>query len=180
MSSVTRFIRQIPLSTTYYSAVGVVADPGSYVYEFYPSSSNFVGNYPSGYNNPTGGYVEAVTNGGRLYTAIQQAASVEGADALVLRDMGKTIFAPIDTGSGVSATSSWGYFRQVQLLRPGVVTQGPGFMGGMSGSTFGVLGAPQTPTPWTSYLVFYIPVGVAGVTGAPVNTQAYAIAGGQM
>jgi hypothetical protein len=52
-------------------------------------------------------------------------------------------------------------------------------MGGVSGSTFGVLGAPGTPDPFTNYLTFYIPVTVAGVT-ASAPTLAYAIAGGQM
>jgi hypothetical protein len=53
-------------------------------------------------------------------------------------------------------------------------------MGGTSGTTFGVLGAANTPDNLTDYLTFYIPVAVAGVTGAVVNTQAFAIAGGQM
>jgi hypothetical protein len=54
-------------------------------------------------------------------------------------------------------------------------------MGGVTGNTFGVLGAPNTPDVYTDYMVFYIPVSVAGVSGAPgVDTKAYAIAGGQM
>jgi hypothetical protein len=142
MSSVTRFIRQIPLATTYYNAQEIVASPNSTVFEFAPSTSNYVGNYPSPYPNQTGGYIAPTTN---------------------------------------SATASWGYFRQVQLLAPGLITQGPGFMGGLSGNTFGVLGAAGTPDVYTNYLVFYIPVSVAGVSGAPgIDTKAYAIAGGQM
>jgi hypothetical protein len=173
MSSVTRFIRQIPVSTTYYNAEGVLASPNTLAFQFVPSSSNFVGNYPSGFNDSTGGYVAPASQA--LVTAIGSAGASN--TGLVLRDMGKTVFAPIADNGVVNATSAWGYFRQVQLLRPGVVTQGPGFMGGVTGSTFGVLGAPQNPT---DYLTFYIPVSVAGVTGAAVNTQAFALAGGQM
>jgi hypothetical protein len=176
MSSVTRFIRQIPLATTYYNAQEIVASPSTTVFEFAPSSSNYVGNYPSPYPNQTGGYMIAAS--AALQAAIAQAAAANSAGAgLVLRDMGKTIFAPTTN----SATASWGYFRQVQLLAPGLITQGPGFMGGLSGNTFGVLGAAGTPDVYTNYLVFYIPVSVAGVSGAPgVDTKAYAIAGGQM
>ncbi len=198
MSSVTRFIRQIPVSTTYYNASGLVTGTGASltvvpntVFEFVPSSSNYVGNYPSGFNDPTGGYVAPAS--AALTTALQQnytaTASANGA-ALVLRDMGKTIFAPITgaVGTPASSTSPWGYFRQVQLIRPGVINQatGSGFMGGVNGNTFGVLGAAGVPDAFTNYLTFYIPVSIGGVVGAnattgiPVNTQAYALAGGQM
>ena len=184
MSSVTRFIRQVPVSTTYYSAIGVAGSPSSVAYEFVPSSSNYVGNYPAGYNNPTGGYVAPASPD--LIKAIADAVNATPGNAgqgLLLRDMGKTIFGPItaSTATPATAVSSWGYFRQVQLISPQAITQGPGFMGGVSGNTFGVLGAAGTPDPYTNYLTFYIPVTVAGVNGAPgVNTLAYAVAGGQM
>ena len=184
MSSVTRFIRQVPVSTTYYSALGVIGTPGAVVFEFVPSSSNYVGNYPAGYNNPTGGYVAPAS--AALQAAILQAVNAVPGNAgqgLLLRDMGKTIFGPItaSTATPATAVSSWGYFRQVQLIFPQAITQGPGFMGGVSGNTFGVLGAAGTPDPYTNYLTFYIPVTVAGVNGAPgVNTLAFAVAGGQM
>jgi hypothetical protein len=192
MSSVTRFIRQIPVSTTYYNAQGLFTSTPSAgtvvtgtVFEFVPSASNYVGNYPSGFNNTTGGYVAPASDA--LKVALQQnytaTESASGA-ALVLRDMGKTIFAPITAavGTPADATSSWGYFRQVQLIRPSVMTAAQSFMGGVSGSTFGVLGAANTPDAYTDYLTFYIPVSIGGVTGnnTPVNTQAYALAGGQM
>jgi hypothetical protein len=174
MSSVTRFIRQIPQATTYYNASAVIAAPQTYVFEFVPSSGNFVGNYPTPFPDATGGYMQGAS--AALQQAIQQAANAAG-NALVLRDMGKTIFAPTTN----SATASWAYFRQVQLLRPALITQGPGFIGGINGNTFGVLGAAQNPDAYTNYLTFYIPVTVAGV-GLPVaaQTQAYALAGGQM
>ena len=184
MSSVTRFIRQVPVSTTYYSAIGVAGSPSSVAYEFVPSSSNYVGNYPAGYNNPTGGYVAPAS--AALIQAILDAVNAVPGNAgqgLLLRDMGKTIFGPItaSTATPATAVSSWGYFRQVQLISPQAITQGPGFMGGVSGNTFGVLGAAGTPDPYTNYLTFYIPVTVAGVNGVPaVNTLAFAVAGGQM
>lgn len=179
MSSVTRFIRQIPVSTTYYNAAGVLASPSTLAFEFVPSSSNYVGNYPNGFNDATGGYVAPAS--AALQVAINEANNANPS-GLVLRDMGKTIFAPVTAaiGTPATATANWGYFRQVQLIAPKVVSQGPGFMGGVSGSTFGVLGAPGTPDPFVNYLTFYIPVSVAGVAGAAVNTQAYALAGGQM
>jgi hypothetical protein len=191
MSSVTRFIRQIPQSTTYYNAAGLITGSltagASGIYEFIPSSSNYVGNYPNGFNDTSGGFVAPC--GQNLASALNQAYSTTTLGAgLVLRDMGKTIFAPIGTTTGQTFTAptttapnpTWGYFRQVQLLLPGTITQGPGFMGGTTGNTFGVLGAANTPDIYTDYLTFYIPVSIGGITGAVVNTQAYALAGGQM
>lgn len=181
MSSVTRFIRQIPQATTYYNAATVAGAPSTYAYEFVPSSSNYVGNYPNVFNDSTGGYV--APSSAALQAAINQAANAAGnAGNLVLRDMGKTIFAPVTAAVGTAATSTsnWGYFRQVQLIAPNVISQGPGFMGGVTGTTFGVLGGPNCPDNYTDYLTFYIPVSVAGITGAVANTQAFALAGGQM
>jgi len=65
MTSVMRYARQVPLSTTYYSAATAV-------YQFIPASSNVVGNYPPG-------YMQTVTI----------------ASSTVARDMGKTIYAGI-------------------------------------------------------------------------------------
>ena len=203
MSSVTRFIRQIPLATTYYDADGVVSKLNSTdggAFEFLPSSSNYVGNYPNGFNDPTGGVVARASPA--LRAAINQNVVANGgvenvsAGNCVLRDMGKTIFAPVVSGDAslpgaASANSPWGYFRQVQLIAPKGITQGMGFMGGNNGNTFGVLGAANTPDQYTDYLVFYIPVTVAGVAGGaysgttpasitPVNVKAYALGGGQM
>jgi hypothetical protein len=183
MSSVTRFIRQIPVSTTYYSAAGVVADAaGVNVYEFVNLGSNYVGNYPPGWMQSQ--------NAG-LNAAIA-AAAFAGGNALVLRDMGKTIQAPYGVagviGSSNYATSNIGFFRQVQLLRPlpinatAPTAAAPGYIGGTTGSNFGVLGAENNPDNYTDYLTFYIPVSVAGVSAASsaVPLSAFAIAGGQM
>jgi hypothetical protein len=173
MSSVTRFIRQIPQSTTYYSAAGIIASPATLVYEFVPSSSNYVGNYPNPYPDVTGGYVQTASLA--LQAAIAQANTFASGN-LVLRDMGKTIFAPTTN----SSTASWAYFRQVQLIDPNVINSGAsGFIGGTSGTTFGVLGDQNTPDAYTDFLTFYIPVTVAGI-GLGLVTSAFALAGGQM
>jgi hypothetical protein len=169
MSSVTRFIRQIPVSTTYYNAATVAGAPATHVYEFVPTAANYVGNYPPG---------NMQVASAALQTAISQAAAAAGgADRLVLRDMGKTIYAATS-----SAQTSFGYFRQVQLLNPSAISSTQGFIGGTAGSTFGVLGAAGTPDAYTNYLTFYIPVTVAGVLGVATGaaSNAYALAGGQM
>ena len=168
MSSVSRFIRQIPLSTTYYNASAVAASPSTLVYELVPTSANYTGNYPPGTMQ-----VASVA----LQAAVLQAANAAGGAAnLVLRDMGETIYAATS-----SAATAFGYFRQVQLLAPGTITSTQTFIGGTSGTTFGVLGANNTPDIYTDFLTFYIPVSVAGVNGLPaVATSAWAVAGGQM
>lgn len=161
MSSVTRFIRQVPVSTTYYNAVTILGATSTMVFELVPSASNIVANYPPG-------YVQAAS--AALQASLSEAVAAHTAANLVLRDMGKTIFAPVGSLSGDSA-----YFRQVQLIRPTGITAAQGFSG-----SFGVLGAQNSPDAYTDFLTFYIPVAVAGVKGPQVNTQAFAIAGGQM
>jgi hypothetical protein len=90
--------------------------------------------------------------------------------------MGKTIKAPITDASGAVS-----FFRQVQLLKPTALTYSQGSIGGVSGNTFGVLGAAApNPDAYTNYLTFYISVAVAGVRGPVPTVNAYAIAGGQM
>ena len=163
MSSVTRFIRQVPVSTTYYNAVTILGATSTMVFEFVPSAANIVGNYPPG-------YVQAAS--AALQAAIAQAVNAHTAANLVLRDMGKTIYAQY--GTGIASDPS-AYFRQVQLLQPSGITAAQGFAG-----SFGVLGGENIPDAYTDFLTFYIPVAVAGVKGPQVNTQAFAIAGGQM
>jgi hypothetical protein len=162
MSSVTRFIRQIPLATTYYNVTsGILAGTG--VYEFVPTGGNYVGNYPPG-------YMQLASDA--LKTALVNAGT---STTLVLRDMGKTIFAPV----GTSASADAGYFRQVQLLKPTPVTAAQGFIGGTAGNNFGVLGDNNTPDAYTDFMTFYIAVPVAGVLGG-VLSGLTPIAGGQM
>lgn len=167
MSSVTRFIRQVPVSTTYYNAAAIVANASTMVFELVPSAANIVGNYPPG-------HLQAAS--AALQASIAQALAAN-ANGLVLRDMGKTIFAQY--GSGASSDPS-AHFRQVQLLNPAAVTAAQGFAGGSAGQTFGVLGGQNIPDAYTDFLTFYIPVSVAGIRGPQVLTQAYAVAGGQM
>jgi hypothetical protein len=161
MSSVTRFIRQIPASASHLNAATVVADVANRVFELVPSATNVVGNYPPG-------HMQAAS------AALQAAVAAAGAN-VVLRDMGKTILAPVGSASG-----NQGFFRQVQLIAPAALSASQGFNGGSAGSTFGVLGAANVPDAYTDYLTFYIPVSVAGVNYGPVGVNAYPLAGGQM
>ena len=162
MSSVTRFIRQVPVSTTYYNVPAAVLSAGTGVYEFVPTSANYVGNYPPGYMQ---------TASAPLSAALLVAGS---STTLVLRDMGKTVFAPVTSLTGNSS-----YFRQVQLLLPSAISASQGFIGGTSGNTFGVLGANNVPDAYTDFMTFYIAVPVGGV-GVGSIPGAYPIAGGQM
>lgn len=167
MSSVTRFIRQIPAHASHLNAASVAASPATMVYEFVPSASNIVGNYMPG-------FVQLAS--APLILAVQEAVNAAGAAGnLVLRDMGKTILAPVGSASG-----NQGYFRQVQLLRPAALSASQGFNGGSSGSSFGVLGAANTPDAYTDYLSFFIPVGLNGINYGPIAINAYPLAGGQM
>ncbi len=170
MSSVTRFIRQIPVSTTYYDA----STAATLAYVFVPGDGNYVGNYPPG-------LMQLASSGaaGSPGASMAGAIAAVGTTGAVLRDMGKTIYAAIaDTASTPVAVAppQFGYFREVQLLTPGYIGTAVGtqIIGGTSGTTFGVGGATTS-----DYLSFYIPVTVAGVR-AGVAGNANVIAGGQM
>jgi len=175
MSSVTRFIRQIPLSTTYYDAASVAN--GQNAYEFVNDGNNYVGNYPPGY---------MMSAQAPLQAAII-AAIADGTGTTILRDMGKTIYAAWSVSAAptvdprtAGGTVTYAYFRQVQLLKPRAINTGPGntgFIGGPGGNVFGV--TDRSPDQYSPYLTFYIPVTVAGVA-LPNAVPVYAIAGGQM
>jgi len=167
MSSVTRFIRQVPVSAHYYNAATIVGAASTMVFELVPSSANIVANYPPS-------YVQVAS--AALQAAIAQAVNLNGTN-LVLRDMGKTIYAQYGSGA---ASDPAGYFRHVQLINPSGVTAAQGFAAGSGGQTFGVLGGSNIPDSYTDFLTFYIPVKVAGVKGPQVSTQAFILAGGQM
>ena len=148
MSSVTRFIKQVPLSTTYYSVPTTMLSSAAGVYEFVPSTGNTVGNYAPGFMQTAS-------------AALTAALLVAGASTnLVLRDMGKTVRAPV-----TSLTGTVGFFRQVQLLAP---------------AGAGVLGDNNTPDAYTDFFSFYIPVPVAGMTAVAALSLATPIPGGQM
>ena len=168
MSSVTRFIRQVPVSASYYNAVTILGATSTMVFELVPSASNIVANYPPG-------HVQVAS--AALQAAIALEVTLNGIGNLVLRDMGKTIYAQYGTGLAADPSA---YFRQVQLLRPSAITAAQGFAAGSAGQSFGVLGAQNSPDAYTDFLTFYIPVAVAGVKGPQVNTQAFVVAGGQM
>ena len=140
-----------------------------------------------GYFVPLGNCVDKVFQysngagaGGSFLPGAFSAASWETGNAYVssissigagglLRDMGKTIQAPIGNG----ANPSVGFFRQVQLLLPSALTAAQGYNGGLNGNTFGVTGV--------SYLTFYVPTVVLGIAGvAAATAQDLVGAGGAM
>jgi len=134
MSSVQRFLKQVNPATALFNAPA--ANRATGMYKFVADTGNVVGNYPPGY---------MAALGSDVITAI----NALGATA-VLRDMGKTIYAPVS-----SLTGSKGYFRQVQVLLPEAVATGSKF--GVNGTTAG------------DYLVVYVPVPVAGVLASGVS-----------
>lgn len=165
MSSVTRFLRQLPtgiaqLNDTFTSSA----------LDFVPATGNYVGNYPPGYVVPgsqTG-----------LSTILTNYASQTGT---VVRDMGKTIFCPY--AATVNGTQTYsGFFRQYQLLVTSPITISQGCIGGVNGNNFGVVGPANATVPGTStYVTFYLPTFVAGVGAANGGGLVPDIgAGGQM
>ena len=139
MSSVQRFLKQIPASHAQFTKVASTS-----MYTFTPASANVVGNYPPG---------TLALVGGDVKVAVDVALA---AATCVLRDMGKTIYAPISTGTS-------GYFRQVQVLLPAALPAG-GFIGGINGSKFGVSGI----NAGNDFLVVYVPVAVNGLVASGV------------
>ena len=139
MSSVQRFLKQIPADKSQYAfnAAGV---PN--LYELVPGAGNVVGNYPGSV-----GYVQA------LNSANGTGLLIAGLGAnVVVRDMGKTIRAPI-----ASPTGAIGYFRQIQFLLPGPLTS---VVGGVGAPSFGVTGGQAAAS---NYLTVYAPVAVGGI-----------------
>ena len=186
MLSKYKLTRQIPLTTTYYSADQVIANAGILAFAFYPQSGQ--GLYANG--NSSKGYMASGDTdyllGGNLLASIREQCYRFGQNC-ILRDMGKTVYTAYLTAQ-VSPPSSKAYFRQVQLLSPTALGIN-GWNGGPNGSTFGVTGYPRDVADFyvdprqntTSYLTFYIPVTIANIV-APESTLtgAYAIEGGQM
>jgi hypothetical protein len=96
---------------------------------------------------------------GALFTGISNAVAVHTAANLLLRDMGKTVRAPVGSIGG-----NVGYFRQVQLLAPAAANAAV-----LNG---GVLGAVSAPDAYTPYLTFYVSVAIAGVSAAAIPIHA--------
>ncbi len=143
MSSVTRFIRQIPVNSQLHSNAVLLTSPATMAYEFVPASGNVVGNYPPG-------AMVAATS------ALQLAINAQGANALI-RDMGKTVKC---AGPG---SSDLRFFRQVQLITP---SNQSSVVGGASGNTFGVQGGAALPSANSAFMVFYIAVAAGDMIGA--------------
>jgi hypothetical protein len=170
MSSVTRFLRQIPTGASYVNPAALATNAA--VCDFVPTSGNYVGNYPPGVMVP------ATTTG---LSAVLGAA---GAQALI-RDMGKTIFAAFADTATATPSAFSGFFREYQLIVPTAITAPQGFLGGAGGNTFGVIGPSVATAPGSStYATFYLPVPVGGVGSAlsavAVLPAISTAAGGQM
>jgi hypothetical protein len=144
MSSVTRFIRQIQPDHTFFSASAVVSaasTASSLAFEFAPSASNVVGNYPPGTMN---------ANVANLNSLILQAAN---AGPVVLRDMGKTIQGSL---SGVVS-----YYRQVQLISL-LATSVGGVQGGVN--------VPTNNTDYLTFYVPISIAGSAQAAAIPAHS----------
>ena len=172
MSSVTRFLRQIPTGQTLYGeTLQNVADNA---YTFVPTTANYVGNYPPGAMV----LATLASSGiaGQIANALALAPNTTA--TAIIRDMGKTVYAGVAsseanalTGSGVTA---FGWFRQYQLLLLNPITSN----NFLNGTTFGVNGTQATG--YTPYLTFYLPSAVAGVFPVASGTVQSQAAGGQL
>jgi len=154
MSSVQSFLRQRNLAT---SLLQAPENNGCY-YVFVATAGNYVGNYPPGYMVPQA--PEAV---------------VLSAQGSLIRDMGKTIKAPIGDNTvspPVLSTATEGFFREVQLIKP-VPAVGP-----TGSTTFGVgigaSGALALPAGGNAgdagYNTYYLPIVVDGVLATSDGT----------
>jgi hypothetical protein len=167
------YFRTICVANTYYNAQTILTPPFSLIYEFIPYGI-CNGNYPPG-------YMQSASASPALVAAIQDLIATvqpQGIICLILRDMGKTIYAPTSNATN----APFAYFRMVQLICPQPIpflTIYNNQLGGPKGSTYGIFGAPATPDAYTNYMTFYIPV-VVGGAGIAANTGAYLLAGGQM
>lgn len=186
MLSKHKFTRQIPLTTTYYSADQVIANATILAFAFYPQSGQGIyANVNTTKGVMVSGQLDAFFNGNLISSINAAVAAAGGSSNVILRDLGKTIYSPYYNLAGSITTKA--YFRQVQLISPTALGAN-GWNGGPSGSTFGVTGYPfektrnfSLPYNSTAYLTFYIPVTVANIVAeGSTLTGAYAIAGGQL
>jgi hypothetical protein len=179
MSSVTRFVKQVHPSESYLSVPAVTALIVNAV-EFAPAAGNVAGNYAPGFVSPASDNLKGAINA--AYALSQNTA----AGGMVLRDMGKTIFAQSSATyagalAGTGLTGNFGYYRQVQLLTPQPLTLAQGSVGGLAGNAFGVSGSSPDGASACPYLTFYLPVVVKGVLSSPATLVSFSQAiGGQM
>lgn len=171
MSSVQRFLRQIPTGTNFVGNASGLIDAA---YDFIPTNGNYVGNYPPG-------FVTQASNTS-LFAALKAAEKSTGTS--VVRDMGKTIYAPVSSTKSIDdLTGDAGYFREYQLLRVNPIKPAnPGFLGGSTGSTFGVVGQGVSSGDGSPllYATFYVPVVVNGVYAGTSSSIPAQLAGGQL
>jgi hypothetical protein len=159
MSSVTRFLRQINTADQLVGA-GTLATLAGLVYEFVPTTANYVGNYAPG--AMVIGTTAASGIAGQIANALALAPNT-GA-VFILRDMGKTVYAGVASSEANAQTTppslagtNYGWFRQYQLLLLNPITSN----NFISGTTFGVNGTQSGG--YTPYLTFYLPSAVAGI-----------------
>lgn len=159
MSSVQSFMRQRVVGTRTASVPTTFAS-GS-VFQFRPAPGNYVGTYPPGY------MLDVATELNGLLANYSSGK--------VLRDMGKTIKAVINTTLPVDLSTGAGFFREYQVLVPGVAS-----LNGVAGATSGVIGGPPAGgnvVPY--YYTVYVPVVVNGMlaVGASLPPVALTIDG---
>ena len=150
MTSVQKFLRQRSQANTLFSA-----PTNDCYYVFVPTAGNYVGNYPPGYMVAAGVYGAAPDPSG-----------------LLIRDMGKTIKAPLaDATTGVlGASATSGFFREIQLISPVTVASAT------ASSNFGIIGnAAQTFGPGnvgdSGYNTLYIPIIIDGTVASSAGTS---------
>lgn len=167
MSSVTRFLKQVPAGLNFYSLPAI----GS-LYEFVPSSSNTVGNYPPG------ALVQcAIGSTPNFYGALQAIGAYSGSSAqsgFLLRDMGKTIKASVATSeanaaAGTVNANSEQHFRMFQIVKP---------IAGNTDGASGVQGAASIPNGFTDYFTVYLPTHLT--LGGSLISGSVAVLGGAM
>jgi hypothetical protein len=167
MSSIQSFLRQRSQTSTFFQA-----PTNACYYVFIPTAGNYVGNYPPGY----------------MQTAAQNPVAIQTEPTKVLiRDMGKTIKAPIAVDGVLNVNATSGFFREVQLINPVAAVSPTG------NTTFGVgiyyAGAQTQPAGNVGdagYGTYYIPIVIDGTLattdGTTVATlpSSYLPIGGQM
>ena len=97
MTSVTSFLRQVDTANQFVGVGTNLATLAGVAYEFVPTTANYVGNYPPGF----------MVVASSVAADVACLATAGSEVTLVLRDMGKTIFAQITNSSGNA-----GWFRR--------------------------------------------------------------------
>jgi hypothetical protein len=176
MSSIQSFLRQRNVANSL-----LQAPVNNCYYTFVAGSGNYVGNYPPGY------MVLADAS-------IATAAAVS--PGLLIRDMGKTIKAPIGVLANtpiLNPAATEGFFREVQLINPVAAVSATGSTTfGVGNGVAGGAAAGTLPSAGNAgsdgYGTFYIPIVIDGTLATSAGTQAtiatlpttYLPLGGQM